>query len=77
MSPLLKFVPAFKLTYNQKNVREIMLFLLGTKLEKQHVVSALFMATLGFGALGVSSLVLVILLLYRGGKPRPHEEAMH
>ena len=54
-----------------------MLFLLGTKLEKQHVVSALFMATLGFGALGVSSLVLVILLLYRGGKPRPHEEAMH
>ena len=66
MSPLLKFGHAFKLTYNQKNVREIMLFLLGIRLEKQHVVSALFTATLGFGALGLSS--LVTLLPYRGGK---------
>lgn len=75
MSPLIKFGHAFKLTYNQKNVREIMLFLLGIRLEKQHVVSALFTATLGFGALGLSS--LVTLLPYRGGKPRPHEKATH
>lgn len=51
-----------------------MLFLLGTRLEKQHVVSALFTTTLGFRALGLSS--PVALLPYRGGKPQAtHEEA--